>query len=181
VQVGDSEGEEKPLYASLRAGQSIETISMADALELFKLPKKVGVFEDKDMTVAIGKFGPYIRHDGAFYSLPKDVDPHDVTEEMAIELIVDKRKRDSERVMKTFTEAADVKILNGRWGPYIEFGKQNVKIPKGREPLELTYEDCKALADAEAKAPKKPGASFFNSLTTCFLSAGTSYFCAKLF
>lgn len=161
VQVGDSEGEEKPLYASLRAGQSIETISMADALELFKLPKKVGVFEDKDMTVAIGKFGPYIRHDGAFYSLPKDVDPHDVTEELAIELIVDKRKRDSERVMKTFTEAADVKILNGRWGPYIEFGKQNVKIPKGREPLELTYEDCKALADAEAKAPKKPGAKRF--------------------
>jgi DNA topoisomerase-1 len=161
VQVGDSEGEEKPLYASLRAGQSIETISMADALELFKLPKKVGTFEDKDMTVAIGKFGPYVRHDGAFYSLPKDVDPHDVTEAQAIDLIVDKRKRDSERVMKTFTEAADVKILNGRWGPYIEFGKQNVKIPKGREPLELTYEDCKALADAEAKAPKKPGGKRF--------------------
>ncbi len=161
VQVGDSEGEEKPLYASLRAGQSIETISMADALELFKLPKKVGVFEDKDMSVAIGKFGPYIRHDGAFYSLPKEIDPHDVTEEVAIELIVDKRKRDSERVMKTFTEAADVKVLNGRWGPYIEFGKQNVKIPKDRDPLALTYEDCKILADAEAKAPKKPGAKRF--------------------
>ena len=161
VQIGDSEGEEKPLYASLRAGQSIETISMTDALELFKLPKKVGVFEDKDMTVAIGKFGPYIRHDGAFYSLPKEVDPHDVVEEQAIELIIDKRKRDAERVLKTFTEAADVKVLNGRWGPYIEFGKQNVKIPKDRDPLGLTYEDCKILADAEAKAPKKPGAKRF--------------------
>jgi DNA topoisomerase-1 len=161
VQVGESEDTDKPLYASLRAGQSIETITLDEALELFKLPKKVGQFEDKDMTVAIGKFGPYIRHDSAFYSLPKDVDPLDVTEEQAIEIIVDKRKRDSEKVIKTFTEAPDVKILNGRWGPYIEFGKQNVKIPKGKDPAALTYEECKALADAEAKAPKKPGAKRF--------------------
>lgn len=155
VQVGDSDTEEKPLYASLRAGQSIETIALEDALELFKLPKKVGSFEDKEMTVAIGKFGPYIRHNSAFYSLPKDIDPLDVSEEQAIEIILDKRKRDSERLIKTFDENPEVKILNGRWGPYIEFGKQNVKIPKGKEPKELTYEDCKALADAEAKAPKK--------------------------
>src|SRR6201996_5839968 len=161
VQIGDNETEEKPLYASLRAGQSIETISLADALELFKLPKKVGIFEDKEMTVAIGKFGPYVRHNSAFYSLPKDIDPLDLTEERAIELIIDKRKRDAERLIKTFDENPDVKILNGRWGPYIEFGKQNVKIPKGKEPLELTYEECKALADAEAKAPKKLGAKRF--------------------
>lgn len=161
VQVGESDDTEKPLYASLRAGQSIETISLEEALELFKLPKKVGQFEDKDMTVAIGKFGPYIRHDGAFYSLPKDVDPLDVSEEQAIEIIIDKRKRDSERVIKTFAEAPDVKILNGRWGPYIEFGKQNVKIPKDKDPAALTYEECKALADAEAKAPKKAGGKRF--------------------
>ena len=163
VQVGESEDKEseKPLYASLRAGQSIETISLEQALELFKLPKKVGQFEDKEMTVAIGKFGPYVRHDGAFYSLPKEIDPLDLTEEQAIELIVTKRKRDAERVIKTFAEAADVKVLNGRWGPYIEFGKQNVKIPKDKEPTELTFEECKALADAEAKAPKKPGAKRF--------------------
>ena len=163
VQVGESDDKEseKPLYASLRAGQSIETITLEQALELFKLPKKVGQFEDKDMTVAIGKFGPYVRHDGAFYSLPKEIDPLDLTEEQAIELIVTKRKRDAERVIKTFAEAADVKVLNGRWGPYIEFGKQNVKIPKDKEPTELTFEECKALADAEAKAPKKPGAKRF--------------------
>ncbi len=155
VQVGDSDTEEKPLYASLRAGQSIETITLGEALELFKLPKKVGSFEDKEMTVAIGRFGPYIRHNSAFYSLPKDVDPLDVSEEQAIEIILDKRKRDSERLIKTFDENPDVKILNGRWGPYIEFGKQNVKIPKGKEPKDLTYDECKALADAEAKAPKK--------------------------
>ena len=163
VQVGESEDKEteKPLYASLRAGQSIETITLEQAIELFKLPKKVGQFEDKEMTVAIGKFGPYVRHDSAFYSLPKEIDPLDLTEEQAIELIVTKRKRDAERVIKTFAEAADVKVLNGRWGPYIEFGKQNVKIPKDKEPTALTFEECKALADAEAKAPKKPGAKRF--------------------
>ena len=161
VQIGENDDDDKPQYASLRAGQSIETISLNEALELFKLPKRVGLFEDKDMTVAIGKFGPYIRHNNAFYSLPKDLDPHDVTEEQAIELILDKRKRDAERVIKTFAEADDVKILNGRWGPYIEFGKQNVKIPKGKDAQELTYEDCKALADAEAKAPKKSGGKRF--------------------
>jgi DNA topoisomerase-1 len=161
VQIGESDNEEKPLYASLRAGQSIETISINEALELFKLPKKVGIYEDKEMTVAIGKFGPYVRHNSAFYSLPKEIDPLDLTEEQAIELINNKRKKDAERLIKTFDENAEVKILNGRWGPYIEFGKQNVKIPKGKEPLELTYDECKALADAEAKAPKKAGAKRF--------------------
>ncbi|MBS1524510.1 MAG: type I DNA topoisomerase [Bacteroidetes bacterium] len=161
VQVGDSEDPDKPQYASLRAGQSIETITLDQALELFKLPRNIGIFEDKDMTVAIGKFGPYIRHNGAFYSLPKDVDPLDVTEEQAVEIIHDKRKRDSERVIKTFTEAPDVKVLNGRFGPYIEFGKQNVKIPKGKEPQALTYDECKALAKAEAKAPKKANGKRF--------------------
>src|ERR1700754_435939 len=114
VQVGDSDAEDKPLYASLRAGQSIETISLPEALELFKLPKKVGIFEDKEMTVAIGKFGPYIRHNSAFYSLPKGIDPLDVSEEQAIEIIIDKRKRDAEKIIKIFEEDATVKILNGR-------------------------------------------------------------------
>lgn len=156
VQVGDNETEgEKPLYASLRAGQMIETISLEDALELFKLPKKVGIYEDKEMTVAIGKFGPYIRHNSAFYSLPKEIDPLDVTEAQAIEIIDTKRKRDAERLIKTFNEDPDVKVLNGRWGPYIEFGKLNVKIPKDKDPQTLTYEDCKALADAMPKDAKK--------------------------
>ncbi|MES2276625.1 MAG: type I DNA topoisomerase [Bacteroidota bacterium] len=158
VQVGENateEGDEKPLYASLRAGQMIETITMAEALELFKLPKKVGIYEDKDMTVAIGKFGPYIRHNSAFVSLPKEIDPLDVTEAQAIELIEAKRKRDAERLIKAFDENPDVKILNGRWGPYIEFEKLNVKIPKDKDPLTLTFEECKALADAMPKDAKK--------------------------
>ncbi|MDF2434539.1 MAG: topoisomerase, partial [Mucilaginibacter sp.] len=164
VQVGESNTEEdkenKPLYASLRAGQSIETITLEEALELFKLPKKVGVFEDKDMTVAIGRFGPYIRHNSAFYSLPKEIDPHDVTEEQAVDLIIEKRKKDAEKLIKAFDEDPAVKILNGRWGPYIEFGKQNVKIPKDKDPQSLTFEECKALAAAESKDPKKGGKKF---------------------
>jgi len=164
VQVGEPvvEGgnEEKPLFASLRNGQSIETISLDEALELFKLPKNVGIFEDKDMTVAIGKFGPYIRHDGAFYSLPKEIDPMDVTTEQAISLIVDKRKKDAERVIKAFDEDPAVKVLNGRFGPYIEFGKLNVKIPKGKDPKSLTFEECKELAATAEKEPKKTGKKF---------------------
>jgi DNA topoisomerase-1 len=163
VQVGENASENdsnKPLYASLRAGQSIETITLEDALELFKLPKKAGVFEDKEMTVAIGKFGPYIRHNSAFYSLPKGVDPLDVTEETAIEIIQDKRKKDAEKVIKTFAEDAAVKVLNGRFGPYIEFNKQNVKIPKGKDPQSLTYDECKTLAEAADKEPKKGGKKF---------------------
>jgi len=163
VQIGENATESdptKPLYASLRNGQSIETITLENALELFKLPKNVGTFEDKDMTVAIGKFGPYIRHNSAFVSLPKEIDPHDVTEEKAIELILEKRKKDAEKLIKTFDEDPTVKVLNGGWGPYIEFGKQNVKIPKGKEPLALTFEEVKALAAAEAKEPKKGGKKF---------------------
>ncbi|WP_345951883.1 type I DNA topoisomerase [Mucilaginibacter sp. PAMB04274] len=161
VQIGEAEEDEKPQYASLRAGQMIETITLEDALELFKLPKKVGVYEDKEMTVAIGKFGPYIRHNSSFYSLPKGVDPMSVTEQQGIEIIEEKRKKDAEKLIKTFEENADVKILNGRWGPYIEFGKLNVKIPKGKEPTTLTYDECKALADAMEKDGKKPAGKKF--------------------
>lgn len=163
VQIGENaeaEGDEKPRYASLRSGQMIETITIEEALELFKLPKKVGVYEDKDMSVAIGRFGPYIRHNSAFYSLPKDVDPHSVTEETAISIIEEKRKKDSEKLIKAFDEDPAVKILNGRWGPYIEFGKQNIKIPKGKEAKDLTFEEVKALAAAADKEPKKTGRKF---------------------
>jgi DNA topoisomerase-1 len=165
VQVGENASDDnkdyKPLYASLRTGQSIETISLEEALELFKLPKAVGEFEGKVMKVAIGRFGPYISHNSAFVSLPKEIDPLDVTEEQAIELILAKRKKDAERLIKSFDEDPTVKILNGRWGPYIEFGKQNVKIPKDvTDPTTLTFEQCKALADADSKAPKKGGKKF---------------------
>src|SRR5690606_12343315 len=119
VQIGSADDEEKPRFASLRTGQMIETISFEEAMELFKLPKKVGSFEDKDMTVAVGRFGPYIRHDGAFYSLPKGRDPLDVEEDEAIEIIRAKRQKDKDKIIKTFDEDPDVRVENGRWGPFI--------------------------------------------------------------
>lgn len=151
VQIGSSDDEEKPQFASLRAGQMIETITLEEALELFKLPKKVGSYEDKDMSVAIGRFGPYIRHNNDFYSLPKGLDPMDVNEEQAIEIIELKRKKDIEKIIKTFDENPDARIEQGRWGPFIRFGKQNIKIPKNKEAGTITYEEVLALAEADSK------------------------------
>ena len=161
VQIGEAvEGEEKPAYASLRSGQMIETITLEDAMELFKLPKKIGVFEDKDMTVAIGRFGPYIRHNSSFYSLPKGIDPLDVTEQNGIEIIKNKRQADLDKLIKSFDQDAEMRIENGRYGPYLKAGKLNVKLPKGKEPAELTYEECKALVAQAEKEPKKPAKKF---------------------
>lgn len=147
VQLGlaEKDGEEKPRFASLRTGQMLETISLEEALELFKLPKKIGAFEDQEMTVAIGKFGPYIRHNSAFYSLPKGVDPHEVGLDQAITIIEEKRKRDIEKIIKTFDENPEARIEQGRWGPYIKFGKLNLRIPKDKDPNSISYEQVLEL------------------------------------
>jgi DNA topoisomerase-1 len=160
VQIGEENEEtgEKPVYASLRKGQFLENLTLDDALELFKLPRVVGQFEDKDMTAAIGRFGPYIRHESKFYSLPKTLDPHTVTAEEAIDLIQAKRKADAEKLIKSFPENPDVQVLNGRFGPYICAGKKNVKIPKGKEPAALSLEECLELAE---QAPDKPARGKF--------------------
>jgi DNA topoisomerase I len=160
VQIGEENEEtgEKPLYASLRKGQFLESLNLEDALELFKLPRIVGKFEDKDMTAAIGRFGPYIRHDSKFYSLPKTMDPHTVTEEEGIALVQAKRKADAEKLIKSFPENPDVQVLNGRFGPYIVVGKKNVKIPKGKEPADLSLEECLQFAE---QAPDKPARGKF--------------------
>lgn len=151
---GDKGEGEKPKYASMLHGQLIETISLEEALDLFKLPRVVGEFEGKEMVAAIGRFGPYIRHDGKFVSLGKEDDPHSVSADRAIELIEAKRKADAEKFIKTFPENPDIQVLNGRFGPYIKAGKKNVKIPKGTEPASLTLEQCLELAE---KAPEKKG------------------------
>ncbi|MEI5986199.1 MULTISPECIES: type I DNA topoisomerase [Sphingobacterium] len=151
VQIGTADDEEKPQFASLRKGQMIETITLEEALELFKLPKKVGEFEDKEMTVAIGRFGPYIRHNSSFYSLPKGLDPLDVEEEQAIQIIEEKRQKDKDKVIRVFEENAEARIENGRWGPFVRFGKQNLKIPKGTEVEKITYADVLKWAEEDSK------------------------------
>jgi DNA topoisomerase I len=163
VQKGEANEEtgEKPQFASMRAGQFIESITLEEALELFKLPREVGEYEGEPMVAAIGRFGPYIRHKSKFYSLGKEYDPHTVNAEQAIWVIEAKRKADAEKFIKGFDEDPEVQILNGRWGPYIKVGKQNVKIPKDIEdPKTLTLEQCRELAEKAAeKKPKKKAAA----------------------
>jgi DNA topoisomerase-1 len=158
VQIGDSEDEEKQ-FASLKKGQFIENITMEDALELFKLPRDIGMFEDKKMVAAIGRFGPYVRHDSAFYSLPKEMDPLSINEEEGIQLIKDKREADAKKHIKSFDENPEIQVLNGRWGPYIKMGKNNYKIPKDKEAETLTYKETIEIIENQPE-PKKKGGRF---------------------
>jgi len=154
VQIGDSEDEEKQ-FASLKKGQFIENITLEDALELFKLPRDVGMFEDKKVVAAIGRFGPYIRHDGAFVSLAKELDPLSITETEAIQLIKDKREADAKKHIKSFDEDPEIQVLNGRWGPYIKKGKDNFKIPKDKEAESLTYAQTIEIIENQPEVKKK--------------------------
>lgn len=154
VQIGDAESDEKPQFASLLKGQSLATITLDEALKLFEFPRNLGEFEGKDVTVAVGRFGPYVRHDGKFVSIPKDIAPASVTLEEAVALIEQKRVDEANRVLKTFAEEPELQILSGRFGPYISFNKNNYKIPKTvADPSALTLEECKEIM-ASQPAPK---------------------------
>jgi DNA topoisomerase-1 len=158
VQIGvAAEGEEKPRFAKLRTNQSIETITFEEAMELFRLPRNLGTFENEDVTVNIGRFGPYAQHAGLFYSLKKEMDPYTVAMEEVAPLIVEKRKAKAESELKVFAKEK-IRILKGPYGPYIKQGLRNYKIPK--EKLEtaasLTIEEVKAIIeDVKANPPKK--------------------------
>ncbi len=156
IQMGDTESEEKPRFASLRKGQSLDTITLEEALQSFEFPRIVGMYEDAEMAVAIGRFGPYVKHQSKFFSLAKTDDPMTVNAERAVEIIEEKRKKDRERTIKVFEEDESIKILKGRWGPYIVAGKSNIKIPKGTEPAELQFDQVKKIIEeAEKKGTKK--------------------------
>lgn len=157
AQIGDNDDEEKPQYAALRRDQHIETITLEEALELFKLPRDLGLYEDKKVVAAIGRFGPYVRHDSKFYSLKKGIDdPYTVELDRAIELIEEKRLAEKNKVINLFeTDAGEIQVLNGRYGPYIAFNKQNYRIPKGKDAKEakdLILEDCQEIIK---KTPQK--------------------------
>jgi len=148
VQIGeaDEEKEIKPKYASLRKGQLIENITLEEALELFKLPREIGLYEEKPMVVAIGRFGPYIRHNSKFISVPKIDDVMTIDADRCVELILAKRISDAEKLIAEYPESEYVKVLKGRWGPYLAIGKNNFKLPKDKEPATLTYAECLAIA-----------------------------------
>jgi len=157
VQIGSTEDEEKPRFAKLRPNQSIETITLDEAMELFKLPRNIGLFEGQDVVVNIGRFGPYAQHDGKFYSLKKEMDPYTVELEEVAPLIEEKRKAAAESTIKVF-EKEKIKILKGPYGPYIKQGLRNYKIPKDKleTAANLTIEEVKAIIEEiKANPPKK--------------------------
>ena len=159
AQLGTAEDAEKPRFASLQKGQSLETITLEEALALFDLPKNIGEYEGEVMTVAVGRFGPYVRHAGKFYSLPKDTDPLSCTAEQAIEIIREKRESEEKSLLKSFTEDADLSIRTGRFGPYLKYKTDNYKLPKDVDPTSMSYEDCmKLIAETPVKTARKGAA-----------------------
>lgn len=160
VQIGTADDDEKPRFAQLPADKSMETITLDEALELFKLPRTVGEFEGKNVTIGAGRFGPYVLHDKKYVSIPKDEDPLTLTLERAIELIESKRKAEEERHLKKFDEDPKLEVLNGRYGPYIVYDGKNYRIPRDLHPkaAELSYEQCMDVVN-NPPAPKKRGAA----------------------
>ncbi len=155
VQIGEATDDEKPRFASLLQGQRLETISLEEALELFRLPRSLGNYEEAEVVIGIGRFGPYARHNSKFYSLKKDIDnPLTISLDRAIELIEEKRKQEKNKLIQKFDEMPGLEILNGRYGPYISFEKKNYKIPRGMTPGELSLEDCKSIIEKAAKKKK---------------------------
>ena len=162
VQIGSADETEKPKFAQLRAGQSLESLTLEEALDLFKLPRTVGQYEDKTISVGTGRFGPYIRFADKFISIPKDMDPLEISLDDAVALINAKREADAKKSIKTFAEDPELEILNGRYGPYIAYKKKNYKLPKDSVPAELTHEECMqiiAAQEGKGTAPKRKKAS----------------------
>ena len=150
VQIGNTEDEEKPRFASMIAGQSIDSIQLEEALKLFELPRSLGDYKEKEVVIGIGKYGPYIRYDGTFISIKKDNgdDPMTIELDRSIVLIEEKIEADKNKFINEWEhEKVKVQVLNGRYGPYIKIGKKNHRIPKGTDPKSLSLEDCLAIAE----------------------------------
>ncbi|MDB2657377.1 DNA topoisomerase I, partial [Crocinitomicaceae bacterium] len=155
VQVGDEQVDgEKPEFASLRANQSINSITLEEALDLFKLPRTLGEMEDQPVKANVGRFGPYVQLGKLFASIPKEEDPMTIDFDRAVELIKEKREADAKKMIKTFPENDEVQLLNGRWGPYLKIGRKNFKLPKDVEPEKLTLEQCIEISENQP-APRK--------------------------
>ena len=151
VQIGTSTDEEKPRFAQMKPGQTLETITLEEALELFSLPRTLGNFEGKEVTIGAGRFGPYIKHNNIYVSLPKSHDPLTVSLEEATELIEGKRKAEAERIIKTYEQEPALQVLNGRFGPYIAYNGKNYKLPKSATPTELTLEECLEIVKQQSE------------------------------
>jgi DNA topoisomerase-1 len=155
AQLGETEAEEKPKFAGLRKGQTLENITLEEALKLLEFPKIIGKFEDADIKIGIGRFGPYIQHKSLFYSIKQPDNPNTIEVDRAIEIIQEGREKNAKKTIKEFEENPDIKVLNGRYGPYISYQKSSIKIPKTTDPATLTLQDCLDLIEKNSKSPKK--------------------------
>ena len=154
VQIGSANDEEKPRFAQMRPGQTLETITLEEALSLFTLPRTLGEFNSETVSIGAGRFGPYIKVGSEYVSLPKGYDPLGITLEEAQQLIEEKRKADAEKVIKTFDEEPELQVLNGRFGPYICYKKSNYKLAKNIKPAELTLEECMQIINKQDEEGK---------------------------
>lgn len=156
VQIGTAEDEEKPRFAQMKNGQSLETITLEEALELFKLPRDLGTFEGTTVSIGTGRFGPYVLHNKKYVSLPKGSDPMSVTLQEAIKLIIEKRQAEVERHLRKFEEEPELEVLNGRYGPYIAYKGSNYRLPKtlAERAKELTLEECMTVVKEQDEKPK---------------------------
>ena len=157
VQIGSADDDEKPRFAQMKQGQSLETITLEEALDLFKLPRLLGTFEDLDVTVGSGRFGPYVLHNKKYASIPKEIDPLSITLQEAISLIIDKRKAEEERHIKKFAEEPELEILNGRYGPYLSYKGKNYRLPKALtdQARDLSLEACMDIIKEQDEKPAK--------------------------
>ncbi|MEZ5069424.1 MAG: type I DNA topoisomerase [Bacteroidales bacterium] len=155
AQIGEATDEEKPRFASLLKGQSLETITLEEALDLFKLPRALGNYEDEEVVIGVGKYGPYARHKGKFFSLDKSDNPMEITLVRAVELIEEKRTQEKNRNIKQFEEEPELLVLNGRYGPYISYKKKNYRIPKNVKPEELGLKECLDIIEKSGSKSKK--------------------------
>ena len=156
VQIGSASDEEKPRFAQMKPGQTLETITLEEALDLFSLPRTIGEYEGEKVTIGAGRFGPYIKHGSAYITLPKTHDPLTVSLEEAAEMIEAKKKAEAERIIKVFAEEPDMQVLNGRFGPYIAYKGSNYKLPKGAVPADLTPEECLDIVNKQQQDGKAP-------------------------
>jgi DNA topoisomerase-1 len=156
VQVGSASDEEKPRFAQMKPGQTLETITLEEALGLFSLPRTLGEHEGNPVSIGAGRFGPYIKHGNAYVTLPKTHDPLTVTLEEAVALIEEKQKAEEQRVIKKFDEEPELQVLNGRFGPYIAYKGSNYKLPKNVTPAELSLEECMEIISKQQESGKAP-------------------------
>ncbi len=154
IQLGEATDEEKPKFVPLPKEFSVSTVTLNDALKLFDLPRKVGNFENLEITASIGRFGPYLKHNNQFFSIPKTDSPYNIDEKRAIEVILAKREADSKKLVKEFTNDKDLQVLNGRWGVYIKYKKKNYKIPKKLKDKDLSYDECMEIINAAGETKK---------------------------